>query len=72
MVCGLQFCEGERGCHFGVLYIVLANLRISFQILSATLKVDTINPILQMRKLRLRTAKKLAQSHTRTLQNQNL
>lgn len=49
MVHGLQFCEGVSGCHFWNISSVLDNLHILFQILSATLKVDVISPILQMR-----------------------
>lgn len=51
---------------------MLDNLQILFQILSAALKVGINSSILQMRKLRLREAKKVAQVHGRKLQNQNL
>lgn len=57
---------------FGIIYKMLGNVPILFPILTARLKVDTISPILQMRKLRLREAKRGAQGHSRQLQNQNL
>lgn len=61
------------GYHFWIIYNMLGNLPILFPILAARLKVvDTISPILQMRKLRLREAERGAQSHGRQLQNQNL
>ena len=70
MVHGLQFCEGVSGYDFWIIYNVLGYLRILFPILPATLKVDTISPILQMRKLR--KAERVVQGHSRRLQNQNL
>lgn len=50
-----SFVKGwVSGYHFWVIYKMLGNLPILFPIPAARLKVDTISPILQMRKLRLR------------------
>lgn len=50
---------GGSGNHFGIVCkaMMLGNLQILFQILSATLKVDSLSPSLQMKKLRLRLRK---------------
>jgi len=68
-----SFVKGwVSGYHFWIICNVLGHLPILFPILPARLKVDTISPILQMRKLRLREAERVARGHGRQLQNQNL